>query len=153
VSDTEAMKRYLFYFLDKLLPSYVAYAHCDVPCGIYDHKPAQIAAATVFKMIEKIEALPSDENSWTIEDRANFVRYIHTKEEHAEICKREILILWTDYFKPDHLTQFPDLHDVFWKTAKLCSENKQHISKESAQKLVKAVDEIAEIFHQSKTAK
>ena len=147
------MLTHLLSFVSSILPSQIAYAHCDVPCGIYDHKPAQIAAATVLKMVEKITNLPRDENTWTLEDRASFVRFVHTKEEHAEICKREILILWTDYFKPDHLTQFPDLHDVFWKTAKLCSENKQHISKESAQKLVKAVDEIAEIFHQSKTAK
>lgn len=146
------MLTHLLSFVSSILPSQIAYAHCDVPCGIYDHKPAQIAAATVLKMVEKIASLPMDENTWTLEDRASFVRFVHTKEEHAEICKREILILWTDYFKPDHLTQFPDLHDVFWKTAKLCSENKQHISKESAQKLVKAVDEIAEIFHQSKTA-
>lgn len=144
---------YIYSIIVKLLPSYSAYAHCDVPCGIYDPKPAQIAAATVLKMVEKVDALPKDENSWSIDDRANFMRYIHTKEEHAQICKKEILVLWTDYFKPEHLQRLPDLHDKFWKTAKLCSENKQHVNRESAEKLVTAVNEIADIFQQTKTTK
>lgn len=130
-----------------LLPSQPVYAHCDVPCGIYDPKPAQIAAATVLKMVEKILALPQD-NEW--ETRNNFVRMVWTKEEHARKCKEELLILWTDYFKPQHLDMFPELHDTFWRAAKLCSENKQHISKESAQQLVTAVNEIAEMFEKSK---
>lgn len=133
------------------LPSSTASAHCDVPCGIYDPKPAQIAAATVAKMVEKIQALDPSDNS--MENRNNFVRMVWTKEEHARKCKEEILILWTDYFKPEHLEMFPNLHETFWKTAKLCSENKQHISKEAAEKLVAAVDEIAEMFAKTKAAK
>lgn len=138
--------------LSKLLsffPATPVYAHCDVPCGIYDPKPAQIAAATVAKMVEKIEALPEEEK-WTIDDRANFVRYVWTKEEHARKCKEEILILWTDYFKPEHLGKFPNLHDTFWKAAKLCSDNKQHVNKEAAQELVDIVNNIADIFAQTK---
>lgn len=145
------MKRFFFSILTKLLPHQIAYAHCDVPCGIYDPVSSQIAAATVLKMIEKIEILPADVNSWSLEDHASFIRFINTKEEHAEICKRELLILWTDYFKQEHIAQFPDLHDRFWAAAKLCSENKQHISRKSADKLVAAVNEISEIFHQIKT--
>lgn len=132
-----------------LLPSQKVYAHCDVPCGIYDPKTAQTAAATVAKMVEKIEALPGMEKM-TPDDHNNFVRMVWTKEEHARKCKEEILILWTDYFKPEHLEMFPHLHDTFWKAAKLCSENKQHISREAAQKLVDAVDEIADIFAKTK---
>lgn len=132
-----------------ILPSQKIYAHCDVPCGIYDPKPAQIAAATVMKMVEKILALPQD-NEW--ETRNNFVRMVVTKEEHAQKCKEELLILWTDYFKPQHLEMFPDLHDTFWKAAKLCSENKQHVSKESAQELIDAVNHIAEMFEKAKAA-
>jgi len=63
------------------------------------------------------------------------------------------LILWTDFFKPEHLKMFPNLHETFWKAAKLCSTNKQEVSIEHAQELVKAVDEIAEIFVKSKSAK
>lgn len=134
-----------------VLPSTEVLAHCDVPCGIYDPKPAQIAAATVAKMVEKVEALPP-KDKWTTDDSANFIRYIWTKEEHARKCKEELLILWTDYFKQEHLTIFPNLHDTFWKAAKLCSENKQHVSHDVAEKLVTAVNEIAEMFAKSKEA-
>jgi nickel superoxide dismutase len=133
------------------LPLPTVYAHCDIPCGIYDPKPAQIAAATVLKMVQLINDLPTDNPS--VEDRAKFVRCVWTKEEHARKCKEEILILWTDYFKPEHLEMFPKLHDTFWKAAKFCSENKQHVSLETAQKLVAAVDEIAEMFSKTKVPK
>lgn len=136
-------------FFIKLLPK--VHAHCDVPCGIYDPRPAQIAAATVLKMVEKIEGLPVENPS--VEDRSNLVRMVWTKEEHARKCKEEILLLWTDYFKPEHLVVFPDLHAIFWKAAKLCSENKQHVNRELAQKLVTAVDEIASMFASSKANK
>lgn len=135
-------------FIDKVFPPKIAFAHCDVPCGIYDPKTAQIAAATVAKMVEKIESLP--EESLTVEDRNLFVRAVLTKEEHARKCKEELLILWTDFFKPEHLEMFPTLHDDFWKATKLCSKNKQTVSLESAQELVKAVDEIADMFTKAK---
>ena len=46
------------------------------------------------------------------------------KEEQAQMAKQELLILWTDYFKPEHLSGFPDLREVFWKAAKLTSDGK-----------------------------
>ncbi len=146
------MKSFLFHLLLNALPTQPVFAHCDVPCGIYDPKPAQIAAATVAKMVEKIDALP-EMGKMSMDDHNNFVRMVSTKEEHAQKCKTELLILWTDYFKPEHVEKFPELHDTFWKAAKLCSENKQHVSKESAEKLVAVVDEIADVFAKSKTAK
>lgn len=143
------MRNFILSFLIKLLPTKVVYAHCDVPCGIYDPKSAQIAAATVFKMVELIQGLPSENQ--TVNDRNKFVRCVFTKEEHSSKCKEELLILWTDYFKLEHLTIFSNLHDVFWKAAKLCSKNKQEINIEAAQELVKAVDDIAEIFMKTKS--
>lgn len=139
----------LFYnALLSVLPTQIVSAHCDVPCGIYDPKPAEIAAATVLKMVQIIKGINSD--SKEIKDRNTFVRAVMTKEEHAQKCKTELLILWTDYFKPEHLEKFPNLHDTFWKAAKLCSKNKQDVSEELAQQLVDAVHEIAHIFEESK---
>ncbi len=142
------MYRFLLSTIRKILPTYIAYAHCDVPCGIYDPKAAQTAAATILKMVQLIDELPKENP--TVNDRNKFVRCVLTKEEHARKCKEELLILWTDYFKPEHLEKFPNLHDTFWKAAKLCSKNKQEVSLETAQQLVKAVDEIADIFNKSK---
>jgi len=150
------MQQYLLKFLSKVIPAYTAYAHCDVPCGIYDPKAAQTAAATVLKMVEKLQAveLPDVSDKQLLLNYDNSTtRMILTKEEHAQKCKTELLILWTDYFKPEHLEKFPNLHDIFWKAAKLCSTNKQEVSLEHAQELVKAVDEIATLFAQTKTTK
>ena len=137
--------------IDRFFLPKIAYAHCDVPCGIYDAKPAQIAAATVAKMVEKIDALPKENPA--VADRNLFVRAVKTKEEHAQKCKEELLILWTDFFKDEHLDTFPNLHDKFWKAAKLCSKNKQSVDAQAAADLVEAVDEIAEIFEKAKTIK
>ncbi|HSW88145.1 MAG TPA: superoxide dismutase, Ni [Candidatus Saccharimonadales bacterium] len=142
------MIRKIILSLSKLLPSQTVYAHCDIPCGIYDPKAAQTAAATVARMVELIDGIENITPS--VEDRAKFIRCVMTKEEHAQKCKTELLILWTDYFKPEHLEMFPKLHETFWKAAKLCSENKQHISKEAAQNLITAVDEIADMFAKTK---
>ncbi|MBI2599803.1 superoxide dismutase, Ni [Candidatus Daviesbacteria bacterium] len=132
----------------KLLPTRTVYAHCDIPCGIYDPHTAQLAAKTVLTMVQKINELPKENPQVT--DRNNFVRMVKVKEEHAEICKREVLILWTDYFKSEHLEKFPNLHDLVWKTAKLCSENKRQVDEAKAQELIKAVDEVANIFSHTK---
>lgn len=138
----------MFDQLLKLLPTQIAYAHCDIPCGIYDSKPAQIAAATVLKMTEKILALPSDGSPEEILQVRNcFVRMVSVKEDHAEKCEQEVLILWTDFFKPAHFEKWPDLHDKILKISKLCSQTKQKVDLVSAQELVKAVDELADIFN------
>lgn len=131
----------------KILPDNVAYAHCDIPCGIYDPKPAQIAAATVAKMVEKIQALPGDNS---VNTRNNFVRMVTVKEHHAELCEKEVLILWTDYFKPEHFEKYPDLTEKVRNISKLCSQNRVAVNPEAAKELVAAVDELAAIFEESK---
>jgi len=140
----------LLRIIDLIFKPSIVYAHCDVPCGIYDPRPAQIAAETIIKMVEKIQGF--DNKTATIADRNTLVRAIWTKEEHARKCKEELLILWTDFFKPGHLGMFPELHDTFWKAAKLCSKNKQEVSMDSALELKKTVDEIAEMFNKAKAA-
>lgn len=134
--------------LIKFLPTRPVFAHCDIPCGIYDPHTAQLAAKTVLTMVQKINELPKENP--TVNDRNNFVRMVKVKEEHAEICKREVLILWTDYFKPEHLEKFPKLHDLVWTTTKLCSDNKRTVDEVKAQQLVEAVDKVADIFNQTK---
>jgi nickel superoxide dismutase len=77
---------------------------------------------------------------------------IMVKEEHARICKTEILILWTDYFKPQHLEMFSDLHNTFWNTAKLISYCKQNVDLAKAEELQTAVAKIADMFHKAAAA-
>ena len=136
--------------LIKLLPTRLVFAHCDIPCGIYDPHAAQLASQTVLKMVQKLNELPTENP--TVNDRNSFVRMVSVKEQHAEICKREVLILWTDYFKAEHLEKFPDLHDLIWKTTKLCSDNKRAVDEVKSQELIESVNKIADIFTHTKKA-
>jgi nickel superoxide dismutase len=132
--------------LSLLAPRRVAHAHCDIPCGIYDPTAAKIAADTVAKMVEKITGAEATD----LANRNTFIRSVTVKEEHAQLCKKELLILWTDYFKPEHLEKYPKLHETFWKAAKLCSKNKQSVDAKAAADLQAAVKEISDIFWATK---
>ncbi|MDB9494214.1 superoxide dismutase, Ni [Spirulina major CS-329] len=123
-------------------------AHCDGPCGVYDPSAARITAEAVLSMTKKILDLQSDGDA--VKYQNTLSRYIAIKEEQAQKTKEELLILWTDYFKPVHLEQFPDLHDTFWKATKLCSACKVEVSKEHAEELMAAVQKIHTMFWSSK---
>ena len=126
-----------------------AHAHCDIPCGIYDPISAKIAAQTVLKMVMRIKALEDSSNN-QIDQQVTLNRYTLVKEQHAELTKHEIDILWHDYFKPEHLEKYPDLHTKVWEATKLAASNKQNVDLESAKSLVESVDEIASIFWSTK---
>lgn len=131
-----------------LAPRTVARAHCDVPCGIYDPAAAVMAARTVARMVELIGQI--DPASTSMEDRQKFVRCVTVKEQHAEILKHEVTVIWGDYFKPVHLEANPDLHTKVWNLLKLASENKQHIDAAAAARLEAATKEFADIFWSTK---
>ena len=139
---------------DQLSPPRDVEAHCDIPCGIYDPHYAQVAALTVVRMFQLMEAANPPDQSSSKEDVEAYLnsmaRYVMVKEEHAQLCKKEVLILWTDYFKPEHLQQYSNLHDLVWNTTKLCSTVKQQVNMEAAQQLLGNVQQIAEIFWATK---
>lgn len=130
-----------------------AEAHCDGPCGVYDPSSARIAAEAALSMTKKILDLkvPDSSDAKAMASYLNTMsRYVTIKEEQAHIAKTELLVLWTDYFKPVHLEKFPNLHDTFWKAAKLCSSVKVEVSLEHANELMEAIKEIHGIFWASK---
>ncbi len=144
--------------LQRVRPAEEASAHCDIPCGIYDPHQAQLAALTVVRMVQLIQAaMPPQPGSASKEEIDNYLnsmaRYIAVKEEHAKIVEHEVIILWTDYFKPEHVQQYPELHDLVWKTCKLTSTVKQQINMEASQQLLDHVQQIADIFWATKGAK
>jgi nickel superoxide dismutase len=128
------------------------YAHCDIPCGIYETDTMTHSAETCRRMLQKIEELKLEEGEPTLEDRNNFVRAVVNKEKHAQKVKDEVYILWSDYFKPEHLEKFPDLHDTLWQTAKQASKVKQTISMSETEKLIEMVAGVARIFAETKKA-
>ncbi len=149
-------KEIIVKLLSHVVPTVGAEAHCDIPCGIYDPIQAKIAAKTIQRMVMQLSELKPPQDWNNEHERLAYVnavsRRIAIKEEHGRICKQELQILWSDFFKPEHLATFPDLHDKFWKALKLCSKNKQEADDASAKELVDAVDEIAKMFYEAKSA-
>ncbi len=124
----------------KLFSIKPVYAHCDLPCGVYDPAQARIEAESVLKIMEKYDGL----------DDHNKTRAIIIKEQRAELVKHHLWVLWTDYFKPEHLEKFPNLHDLFWKATKQAGECKHHLDPTEGRKLLEVIDEIAGIFAETK---
>jgi len=116
-----------------LRPRRIVDAHCDIPCGIYDPEQARIEAESCLKILEKYEA-----NT----DELFRARCIHVKEERAELVKHHLDVLWHDYFKPEHLEKFPNLHDTFWKATKQASKVKQSLDTAEAKTLLELIDEV-----------
>jgi nickel superoxide dismutase len=132
----------------------IIYAHCDIPCGIYDPHVAQLSVLTIIRMNQLVAELPKPGPQTTPEERDVYVhklsRYTTVKEEHAELCKRELRVLWGDYFTPDHLKAYPELHTLFWEGMKLASKARQDVSLQAAQDLLARVQKITEIFWKTK---
>ena len=129
-----------------LLKAQVAEAHCDIPCGIYDPVSAKIAAQTVQKMVLRMQALEEGDDHVAYANTMS--RYIAAKEEHAELCKRELRILWADYAWPN--TDANDLAGKFNSALKLAGRCRQTVDMAACEELVAAVDDIAAAFWATK---
>lgn len=126
----------------KLFSIKPVYAHCDLPCGVYDPAQAKIEAQSLKAIMDKYEGL----------DDHNKLRAVIIKEERAELVKHHLMVLWADYFKPEHIEKYPDLHDIFWKAIKQAGECKHHLESAEADKLLAQIDAIAEIYWDTKKA-
>ncbi|MGC6418240.1 MAG: superoxide dismutase, Ni [Bradymonadia bacterium] len=139
--------------LERVQPATQVDAHCDGPCGVYDPASARIAAEAAVSMTKKIVGLqvPDASDAGAMAAYLNTLsRYVAIKEEQAHLAKEELLVLWTDYFKPHHLEAYPQLHTTFWTAAKLCSAVKVEVSTQHAQELMDAIKEIHTIFWATK---
>ena len=86
------------------------YAHCDLPCGVYDPAQAKIEAQSVKACIEKYHAS---------EDPVFKQRAVAIKDARSNMVKEHLWVLWTDYFKPNHFEAYPQLHALFNEATKL----------------------------------
>jgi nickel superoxide dismutase len=123
-----------------LRPTHIAYGHCDLFCGVYDPAQAKIEAMSCLKVAQKYEA--SD-------DEVFRARAIAIKEERAELVKHHLSVLWTDFFKPHHVEQFPGLHDLFWRAIKAAGDAKKSMDPTVSQGLIDLIDEISDVFWQT----
>ena len=126
-----------------LKPRRTVHAHCDLPCGVYDPAQARIEAESVKAIMTKYAG----------SDDADFkVRAIAIKEERSNLVKEHLWVLWTDYFKPEHLENYPQLHELFWNATKEAGNAKRSVDPAQGQKLLDAVDELSKIFWETKSA-
>jgi nickel superoxide dismutase len=124
-----------------LRPKRVAHAHCDLMCGVYDPAQARIEAESVKAVMEKYHE--SD-------DEVFRQRCVLIKEQRAELVKHHLWVLWTDYFKPPHLEQFPNLHDLFWRATKLAGDAKKTMDPAVGDQLLDIIGEIDDVFQATK---
>lgn len=118
-------------------------AHCDVPCGIYDPSAAQIAALSVIRMVDLMEAAQKDDD---LAYHNSMARYVAVKESEAIKCKEEIRIIWGDFIKPPQIEEYPEIHTIVHNIMMLGGAAKQHASREKAMALLAEVNKFAEIF-------
>jgi len=126
-------------------------AHCDIPCGIYDPHHALIGALTVIRMVDLInDVVKTHGTGSTAEFINSMARYITVKEEHAELTKHEVRVIYGDFIKDNHIESFPQLPGLVHKIMQLGSKARQTVNRETALELLAAVNEFAEIFWQIK---
>src|SRR4051794_39015603 len=128
-----------------LTPRTVAYAHCDLPCGVYDPAQAKIEAESVKAICEKYQ--PNADPEFR-------TRALIVKEARAELVKHHLWVLWTDYFKAPHFEKYPNLHQLFNEATKLAGASgaKGSADPAKAQELLDKIAEIDKIFWETKQA-
>ena len=123
----------------------VAFAHCDLPCGVYDPAQARIEAESVKAIIGKL----ADNDDPDFRTRAVII-----KEQRSELVKHHLWVLWTDYFKPPHFEKYPQLHELFNEATKLAGAGgtKGSLDVKTADDLLGKIAEIDRIFWETKKA-
>ena len=117
------------------------HAHCDLFCGVYDPAQARIEAESVLNTLKKYQE--SD-------DEVFRQRCVIIKEQRAQLVKEHLWVLWTDYFKPEHLEKMPELHDVFWKATKAAGEAKKSVDPKVGEELLDHITKVEELFNATK---
>ncbi|MEI6868120.1 MAG: superoxide dismutase, Ni [Actinomycetes bacterium] len=132
-------------FAALIAPKAIAFAHCDLPCGVYDPAQAKIEALSVKATMEKYAASSDPDFK---------ARAVAIKEERSELVKHHLWVLWTDYFKAPHFEAYPQLNALFNEATKLAGAGGTKGTNDVAvaEKLLTKIDEIAEIFWATKKA-
>jgi nickel superoxide dismutase len=128
-----------------LAPAIEVSAHCDLPCGVYDPAQARIEAESIKGIIAKV----ADNDDPDFRTRAILI-----KDQRADLVKHHLWVLWTDYFKAPHFEKYPHLHTLINDATKLAGANgaKGTFDADVADELLAKIDQIAEIFWETKKA-
>jgi nickel superoxide dismutase len=85
-----------------------------------------------------------------IEKKHHISRLTKVKEEHAEIVKNEVRIIWGDYFKDEQIQKTPNVHELVHNIMMSASKCKQEINLDESKKLLSLVQAFAEAFYKTK---
>jgi nickel superoxide dismutase len=108
---------------------------------VYDPAQARIEAESVKAIQEKYQGN---------DDPVFRERCVVIKEERSDLVKHHLWVLWTDYFKPEHLEKYPELHTLFWNATKEAGAAKKSNDPNQGQKLLDQINEIDKIFWDTK---
>jgi nickel superoxide dismutase len=101
-------------------------------------------------MFDLMSELSSGPEKDTLDYHNSITRYITVKEEHAELCKREVRVIFGDYFKKEHVEKYPELPTLFHKIMQWGSKSRQTTDRSAALELLTAVNRFAEIYWETK---
>ena len=124
-----------------------AYAHCDIPCKIYDPAVSLVAALSVVRLTDIL--LEIDDLS-SLDSQSKLARVVVQKEDEAQKVKNEVNIIWGDYFKEPQLEAFPETHEIVHGIMRLGSKCKQEVSREAAEELLQELNRFVDIFWKTK---
>ena len=124
-----------------------AYAHCDIPCKIYDPSVSLVAALSVVRLTDIL--LEMDDLS-SLDSQSKLARVVVQKEDEAQKVKDEVNIIWGDYFKEPQLEAFPETHEIVHGIMRLGSKCKQEVSREAAEELLQELNRFVDIFWKTK---
>lgn len=128
--------------LDQAVSMPVASAHCDIPCKIYDPASAQIATLTVIRMMDLI----AEQDLSSLAGQANLSRLVAQKEEHVQMVKNEVRVIWGDFFKQPQFDQIPNAHEMVHNIMLQASKCSQGVDRAEGEKLLTLVNQFAEAF-------
>lgn len=114
------------------------YAHCDGPCGHYETDTLKHGAQTCLKLAKKILDKKDCQHF--------YVRLVMLKEEHAQLCKNQIYILWSDFFKAKHYEQYDNLHNQLYLMAQQASLIKQSVDLDIINDFIDKIEALDKIF-------
>ena len=131
------------------------FAHCQVPCGIYDDARRIIEIEehiqTINKAMDNILSITS-KNEQTAQEINQLVRWINTKEEHAQ----NIQSILMEYFlaqriKPkklseDGYSQYVDLTTSCQNIIYTAMKTKQTVNLLHLEELKKLIDDLVKIY-------
>ncbi len=141
------MDKILVFLLSKFIPEKTAYAHCDIPCGIYDPHNAQMAVHTIIRMTQLLTEVKRKSE---LKAEHDISRLTYVKENQSSLLEEELTTLENDYFKEEHFKEYPKLGEYFSNANKLGAKARQNIDIDAAKELLEEVMQIAEIFYKTK---